>query len=158
MKVSTRNIPVYRDPAVILIDHLKEIYIGGELDPMDTSRWFARLAREDHAVGLNVTGNALDEPGQAFHENFGCRSERGYSGYRGPGLEILFGRQPAETDPDIRRKPVWDIGRRSREDAARPVILYQRGGTCWREKVHGHTPMANTAQNGYRFEDMRIDH
>ncbi|MGH9811367.1 MAG: ABC transporter substrate-binding protein, partial [Terriglobia bacterium] len=27
VKVSTRNIPVYRDPAVILIDQLKEIYI-----------------------------------------------------------------------------------------------------------------------------------
>ncbi|MBN8906854.1 MAG: hypothetical protein J0H99_09575, partial [Rhodospirillales bacterium] len=27
--VSTRNIPSYRDPAVILIDHLKEIYIDG---------------------------------------------------------------------------------------------------------------------------------
>src|SRR5882757_7022472 len=32
VKVSTRNIPVYRDPAVILIDQLKSIYIDGELD------------------------------------------------------------------------------------------------------------------------------
>ena len=27
----------YRDPAVILIDQLKEIYIDGELDPVDTA-------------------------------------------------------------------------------------------------------------------------
>ena len=45
VKVSTRNIPAYRDPAVILIDHLKEIWIDGELDPMDTPIWFAKLAR-----------------------------------------------------------------------------------------------------------------
>src|ERR1700736_6240262 len=32
VKVSTRNIPIYRDPAVILLDQLKEIYIDGELD------------------------------------------------------------------------------------------------------------------------------
>ena len=32
VKVSTRNIPVYRDPAVILIDQLKSISIDGELD------------------------------------------------------------------------------------------------------------------------------
>ena len=32
IKVSTRNIPSYRDPAVILIDQLKEIYIDAELD------------------------------------------------------------------------------------------------------------------------------
>jgi hypothetical protein len=37
LTVSTRNIPPYRDPAIILIDQLKEIYIDGELDPIDTA-------------------------------------------------------------------------------------------------------------------------
>ena len=32
--VSSRNIGVYRQPAVILIDHLKEIYIDGTLEPV----------------------------------------------------------------------------------------------------------------------------
>ena len=32
VKVATRNIPQYRDPAVILIDQMKEIYIDGELE------------------------------------------------------------------------------------------------------------------------------
>src|SRR5207302_1114219 len=36
IKVSTRNIPPYRDPAVILIDQLKQIYIDAELDPVDS--------------------------------------------------------------------------------------------------------------------------
>ena len=35
-KIATRNIPPYRDPAVLLIDQLKEIYIDGELEPIDT--------------------------------------------------------------------------------------------------------------------------
>ena len=39
LTVSTRNIPPYRDPAVILIDQLKEIYIDGELEPIDTAQW-----------------------------------------------------------------------------------------------------------------------
>ena len=43
VKVSTRNVASYRDPAVILIDQLKEIYIDGELEPVDTSQWFPRL-------------------------------------------------------------------------------------------------------------------
>ncbi len=34
--VSTRNIAIYRDPAVILIDHLKEIYIDAELEVIET--------------------------------------------------------------------------------------------------------------------------
>ena len=36
MKVSTRNIAIYRDPAVILIDQLKKIHIDGELENVDT--------------------------------------------------------------------------------------------------------------------------
>src|SRR5271169_2543344 len=34
IKVATRNIANYRDPAIILIDQLKEIYINGELEPV----------------------------------------------------------------------------------------------------------------------------
>ena len=34
--VSTRNLGGYRDPAVIMIDQLKEIYIDGQLEPVET--------------------------------------------------------------------------------------------------------------------------
>ena len=37
VKVSTRDIAIYRDPAVILIDQLKKIYIDGELEVIDTT-------------------------------------------------------------------------------------------------------------------------
>ena len=67
VKVSTRNIAAYRDPAVILIDQLKEIYIDGELDAVDT----AQLVSQDHAQGLsrsalNLTGSGVDDPDQQF--------------------------------------------------------------------------------------------
>src|SRR5215813_11715349 len=38
--VSTRNTPEYRDPAVILIGQLREIYIYFQLDPLHTSIFF----------------------------------------------------------------------------------------------------------------------
>src|SRR6185369_10204791 len=62
VKISTRNIPIYRDPAVILIDQLKSIYIDGELDVVDTAQWFPKVARKDYSLGLNLTGNAVDDP------------------------------------------------------------------------------------------------
>jgi peptide/nickel transport system substrate-binding protein len=37
--VTTRNVAAYRDPAVILIDQLKEIYIDGTLNAIDTTQW-----------------------------------------------------------------------------------------------------------------------
>jgi peptide/nickel transport system substrate-binding protein len=40
VKLAARNIPLYRDPAVILIDQLKEIYIDGELELVETANWF----------------------------------------------------------------------------------------------------------------------
>src|SRR6201988_3980892 len=41
IKISTRNFPAWRNPAVILISHLKEIYIDAELDLVDTALWYA---------------------------------------------------------------------------------------------------------------------
>jgi peptide/nickel transport system substrate-binding protein len=48
IKVTTRNIPVYRDPAVIVVDQLKESYIDGELDAVETVNYFSKLARKDY--------------------------------------------------------------------------------------------------------------
>ena len=37
VNVTTRDLPLYRDPAVLLIDQLKEVYIDGQLDTVDTT-------------------------------------------------------------------------------------------------------------------------
>jgi peptide/nickel transport system substrate-binding protein len=64
--VSTRNVPGYRDAAVILIDQLKEIYIDGQLETIDTTQWYPRIMRKDFTVGLNVSESAVDDPDQQF--------------------------------------------------------------------------------------------
>jgi peptide/nickel transport system substrate-binding protein len=43
LKVSTRNIPPFRDPAVILIDQLKEVFIDAELDVVETAIWYPKM-------------------------------------------------------------------------------------------------------------------
>ena len=62
IKVSTRDIPPYRDPAVILLDQLKEVYIDAELEPVDTAQWYPKVMRKDYTVGLNLTGTFVDDP------------------------------------------------------------------------------------------------
>ena len=157
VKVSTRNIPVYRDPAVILIDQLKQIYIDAELDQVETGNWFSKVARGDYTVGLNLTGNAVDDPDQAFYENYSCDSERNYTHYCNRDLEKLFDQQSMETDLEKRKHLVWDIDKKLQEDVARPIIYHMRGGTCWWPDVKGFTMMVNSAYNGYRFEDVWLD-
>ena len=79
--VSSRNIPAYRQPAVILIDQLKEIYIDGELETVETANWVPKLMRKDFKVGLNVLGTAVDDPDVYFYQNYVCSSARNYMGY-----------------------------------------------------------------------------
>ena len=43
IKVTARDIPYYRDPAVILIDQLKQVYVDGELEPVDTTNFFPKI-------------------------------------------------------------------------------------------------------------------
>jgi peptide/nickel transport system substrate-binding protein len=157
IKVSTRNIPLYRDPAVILIDQLKEIYIEGELDQVETGQWFAKVARRDYTVGLNLTGNAVDDPDQNFYENYACGSERNYTQYCNKELEKLFDRQSMESDPEKRKRLVWEIDKQLQEDVARPIIFHSRQATCWQPYVKGVTVMVNSSYNGYRYEDLWLD-
>src|SRR6202030_1218569 len=50
LKVSTRNIPPYRDPAVLLTDQLKEVFVDGELEIVETASWFPKVARKDYMI------------------------------------------------------------------------------------------------------------
>jgi peptide/nickel transport system substrate-binding protein len=59
--VSARDIPAYRDSAVILIDQLKEVYIDSQLETIDTTNWYPKVMRKDYTVGLNLTGSFVDD-------------------------------------------------------------------------------------------------
>ena len=155
--VSARNIPPYRDPAVILIDQLKEIYIDGQLEPVDTAQWLPKIMRKDYTAALNLTGNGLDEPDQTLYENFTCGAEGNYDGYCNPELDKMVDRQSMEFDQAKRKALIWAIERKLAEDAARPILYHSRSGTCWQPYVKGYTPMVNSIYNGLRFEDVWLD-
>jgi peptide/nickel transport system substrate-binding protein len=155
--VTTRNTPAYRDPSVLLIDQLKEIYIDGVLNAIDTTQWYPTVMRKDYAVGLTVSENGLDDPDQQFYENFICGAERNYTGYCSPDVDKLVDLQSAEPDNDKRKKLVWEIERKLAEDAARPAIFYPVSAACWQPYFKGHTMMVNGNYNGWRLEDAWFD-
>ena len=157
IKVAARNIPTYRDPAIILIDQLKEIWIDGELDPVETANWFPKLARKDYQIGLNNTGSGVDDPDQQFFENYGCGSERNYTGYCNAELEKRFVEQSRMADQDKRRRLVWEIDKKLQEDGARPIIYHTRAATCMQPQLKGLTIMVNSQYNGWRMEDAWLD-
>src|SRR5207253_5873504 len=123
IKVSARNIPTYRDAAVLVIDQLKEVYIDGELDLIDTAQWYPKIMRKDYAVGLAVTANGLDDPDQTLYEYFACGAEGNYDGYCNAELDKLIDEQSMQFDQVKRKQLVWAIERKLAQDVAR-LILY----------------------------------
>ena len=156
VKVSTRDLPFFRDPAVILIDQLKEVYISGELETIDTTNWFPKVMRKDYAVGLNLSGSGPD-PDQNLYLQYGCGGELNYGSYCNPELDKLVEAQSIEADQEKRKEVVWQIERKLAEDGARPIIFYNRGATCWQPYVKGLTIMVNSISNGWRMEDVWLD-
>jgi peptide/nickel transport system substrate-binding protein len=157
IKIQTRNLPTYRDPAVIVSDQLKKIFIVGELDILDTPRWYSKLSRKEYTIGLNLTGVSVDDPDGNMVENYSCNSERNYTQYCNAEVDKLLAAQSRELDRDKRKKIVWDIERILVEDAARPVVLHGSAGNCWQPYVRNYKPHDNSQYNTSRFEDVWLD-
>jgi peptide/nickel transport system substrate-binding protein len=155
IKVTARDIPYYRDPAVILIDQLKQVYVDGELEPVDTTNFFPKMMRKDYSVGLNLQG--AGDPDQTLPLLYGCSSEFNRNNYCNPEVEELIGRQSSEADQEKRKQLVWQVERKLAEDDARPIIFYSRDGTCRQPHVKGLTLMVNSIFNGWRMEDVWLD-
>jgi len=157
VKVTVRDLPYLRDPAVLLLDQLKEIYIDGALDVVDTAIYLPKLLRRDFIVGLSPSGSGPD-PDQSLYLNYGCHGELNYPGYCDARLDALIDRQSmAAANPSERRRIVWEIERKLAEDGARPIIFYDRRATCRLPQVKGFTAMVNSIFNGARMEDVWLD-
>jgi peptide/nickel transport system substrate-binding protein len=88
IKVSTRDHPDFRGPAVILIDQLKEVYFDGELETIDTTVYFPKLLRKDYTVGLNGAQSGPD-PDPILDLFYGCGSSLNVNGYCNPGATLI---------------------------------------------------------------------
>ena len=113
--VSTRDTPSYRDPAVILIDQLKQIYTEGELETIDTTRWYPKVMRKDYAVALNLTGSTVDDPDQGLYENYTCGGRPAEAEITGVGdrTETGGGRRTADHLLQSRRDLLAARGQRA---------------------------------------------
>ncbi len=156
IKVTTRDWSVYRDPAVILIDQLKHVYIDGELELVDTAQYFPKIPRKDYTVALNLQTSGPD-PDPTVQLFYGCGSNLNWDGYCNLEMDKMIEQQSREGDMGKRKQILWTIERKLAEDNVRPIIYYSRGGTCERPYVKGLTIMVNSIFNGWRMEDVWLD-
>jgi peptide/nickel transport system substrate-binding protein len=156
-KISTRDIPSWRQPAVLLNSQLKEIYIDADLDIVDTTQWYPKIMRKDFTIGAVPIETGVDDPDQMFYENFYTGAARNYSGYSDPEFDKLVDKQSTEVDPEKRKQVVWQIERKLADAAVRPVLFYPVGASCKQPYVKGLTIMVNSIYNGWRMEDVWLD-
>jgi ABC-type transport system substrate-binding protein len=157
VKISARNLPIYRDPATILSDQLKQIWIDTEIELVETANWLPRLIRGDFTFAQSLVGSGLDDPDQNFYENYICDSNRNYTKYCNRELDKLIDRQSMEPDQEKRKHLVWQIDSKLQEDVVRPILYHMRQGTCWRPELKGLNLQVNSIYNGWRMEDVWLD-
>jgi peptide/nickel transport system substrate-binding protein len=156
VKLTTRDLSLYRDPSVILLDQLKEVYIDGELEPVETAAYFPKIRRKDYTVSLNLQTSGPD-PDPILDLFYGCGSSLNWDGYCNPEIDKMIEQQSRETDEQQRRRQVWALERKLAEDAGRPIIFYASAASCWQPTVKGLTLMVNSVFNSYRYEDIWLD-
>jgi peptide/nickel transport system substrate-binding protein len=123
IKVSASDIRFYRDPAIVLIDQLRQIYIEAELEAIDTTRYYPKIMRQEYTVGLNLQTSGPD-PDPILDLFYGCGSSLNWDGYCNHDVDKLIEQQSTEGDPARRKQILWDIERKLAEEDARPIIFY----------------------------------
>src|SRR5437879_6394937 len=138
IEISASDIRFYRDPAVVLIDQLRQIYIEAELEAIDTTRYYPKIMRQEYTVGLNLQTGGPD-PDPILDLFYGCGSSLNWDQYCSEEVDKLITAQSIEGDPARRKQILWQIERKLAEDQARPIIFYPAGGVCTRPEVKGQT-------------------
>ena len=157
VKISARNLAIYRDPAAILIDQLKNIWIDGEIELVETAQWLPKLVRSDFVMAQSLVGSGLDDPDQNFYENYICGSNRNYTHTCDPELDNMVDQQSAEPDPQKRKEMVWQIDSRLQERVVRPILYSNAPGDLifGGPRVKGVKLMSNSiSTTAGSFEDV----
>ena len=56
-----------------------------------------------------------------------------------------------------RRQLVFEIEQKLSEDVARPIILHNRGATCWHPHVKGAAVHVNSIYNAWRWDNIWLE-
>lgn len=157
IKVATRDMQSFKDPAVLLVDQLNKIYFDAELEIIEIAVWYSRITRGAYSVALNLTGSGVDDPDVTLGENYHCKSVRNYTKYCNPTVDKLLDEQSQEADVTKRKEIVWQVEHILAQDAARPMIQHTVGGTCWQPYLKGHVQHENSLYNNWRLEGVWLD-
>ena len=158
IKLSTRNLAVYRDPGAILLDQLKEIWIDGELELVETANWVPKLIRKDFTLGAQRARHRGRRPRRRISTRTMSAPRSATTRLQRPRIRQAGRPAIAEADPEKRKKLVQD----ARLQAAAGARRGRSSTTCaprpaGSPQLKGVTLMVNSQYNGWRLEDVWLD-
>ena len=131
-KFLNRNIDTpYTPVAVFLIDQWRQVGITATHEQKDTATYTADRNSGNFDVVLDFNCDFLDEPDLQLAKFYSAsKLGRGlnYAGYDDDQLDKMIDAQSRETDPEKRKKAVWDIEKYAMETKAYqyPVLWWYR--------------------------------
>ena len=158
VKVSARNIPAYRDPAVIADRPAEGDLYRWRARTVETANWYPKVMRKDYTVGAQWHRQRRRRPRPAILRELRLRLR--------PQLHRLLQSRDRQAD-----RPAIDGGRPGKAQEAGLGDRAQAGrrtgrgrsssttaaATCWQPHVKGLTMMVNSIYNGWRMEDVWLD-
>jgi peptide/nickel transport system substrate-binding protein len=131
-KFSNRNVTTPYEPvAVFAINEWKKIGVTATHEVKETAAYLADLRSGSYDVGLDFNCDYFDEPDlqlAKFYSASGLGKGLNLAGYDDATLDGMIDKQSRETDPEARKKLVWDIERYAMGEKAYqvPVIWWYR--------------------------------
>jgi peptide/nickel transport system substrate-binding protein len=114
-KFLNRNVTTPYEPvALFLINEWKKIGVTATHEVKETAAYQADLRNKNFDVGLDFNCDFFDEPDlqlAKFYSASGLGKGLNLSHYDDPKLDDMINAQSRETDPEKRKKLVWDIER-----------------------------------------------
>ena len=156
VELSTRAFAIYIDVASFVVDQLRLVGVEATVKQIESSAWFAALARREYHIAANLTAAAIDDPDVYLYENYKCGTSRNYTDYCSEEVDRLIDQQSQELDRDKRMKLVWQIQRKLEADVARPML-------SWRNEYFTQWPYVrnlvphHSLYNYSRMQDVWLD-
>jgi len=112
------NLLVTCEHAQILQQLLKKIGVNVELDPLLLTQHRGNEVSGDYLLSTLLAGFDFDDPIDVFAQLFVTRGGRWYQRHSLPELDRLFEQQKFMTDPEARKKVIYEMDTLAMNDAA----------------------------------------
>lgn len=116
------NIPVTCENAQIIQQLLKKINVPIELEPLLVTQHRGNEVSGDYLLSTLLAGFDFDDPIDTFGQLYVTNGGRWYQRHSVPELDKLFEQQKFITDPEARKKIIWEMDTIAMNQAAFVIL------------------------------------